>query len=273
MNGARMRWYSLTGTRPAAISASVPAADRAIKRPHPHFSEAQRLEPFRRGFPPGPARHTRAPRALTSSPATPTPRVGLRTPPPAISCASGRGKDVFRRVGGDGHGSRSGRQFRAGNGRTAGAVCVPGRRHHRGTLALAAYALSAGGFGVLDALLLLLFGAHPALDVIGFWNAVIGFCIMRFARDPIAAVRAGRRAHPRRRADHGIDRDLHLRPQRAAGPRDPQSRRHDARDRSRRRGRSLSSLCAERHQPGRHRGAGRHRLRRARRSSGAAASR
>ena len=24
MNGARMRWYSLSGTRPAAISASVP---------------------------------------------------------------------------------------------------------------------------------------------------------------------------------------------------------------------------------------------------------
>ena len=37
----------------------------------------------------------------------------------------------------------------------------------------------------------MLFGLHLALDVIGFWNAVIGFCIMRFARDPVAAVSAG----------------------------------------------------------------------------------
>lgn len=55
-------------------------------------------------------------------------------------------------------------------------------------LALAAYALSAGGFGVLDALLLLAFGLTLPWTAIGFWNAVIGFCIMRFARDPIAAV-------------------------------------------------------------------------------------
>ena len=57
-----------------------------------------------------------------------------------------------------------------------------------GTLTLAAYALSAGGFGVLDALLLLFFGLTLPWTVIGFWDAVIGFCIMRFARDPIAAV-------------------------------------------------------------------------------------
>jgi membrane glycosyltransferase len=57
-----------------------------------------------------------------------------------------------------------------------------------GTLALAAYALLAGGFGVLDALLLLCFGLTLPWTVIGFWDAVIGFCIMRFARDPIAAV-------------------------------------------------------------------------------------
>jgi membrane glycosyltransferase len=55
-------------------------------------------------------------------------------------------------------------------------------------LALAARALSAGGFGVADALLLVLFGLTMPWSVIGFWNAAIGFIIMRFARDPIAAV-------------------------------------------------------------------------------------
>jgi membrane glycosyltransferase len=57
-----------------------------------------------------------------------------------------------------------------------------------GTLSLAAYALSAGGFGVLDILLLISFGLTLPWTCIGFWNAVIGFCIMRFSRDPIAAV-------------------------------------------------------------------------------------
>ncbi len=55
-------------------------------------------------------------------------------------------------------------------------------------LALAAYALSAGGFGTADALLLLFFGLTMPWSVIGFWNAAIGFFIMRFARDPVASV-------------------------------------------------------------------------------------
>ncbi len=55
-------------------------------------------------------------------------------------------------------------------------------------LALAAYALSAGGFGTADALLLLFFALTVPWSVIGFWNAAIGFLIMRFARDPVAAV-------------------------------------------------------------------------------------
>ena len=57
-----------------------------------------------------------------------------------------------------------------------------------GTLALAAYALSAGGFGALDALVLMFFGLTLPWTAIGFWDAVIGFCIMRFARDEIVAV-------------------------------------------------------------------------------------
>jgi membrane glycosyltransferase len=57
-----------------------------------------------------------------------------------------------------------------------------------GLLALAARALSAGGFGATDALLLFLFALILPWTAVGFWNAVIGFVIMRFARDPIAAV-------------------------------------------------------------------------------------
>ena len=101
-------------------------------------------------------------------------------------------------------------------------------------LALAAYALSAGGFGVADALLLLFFGLTLPWSVIGFWNATIGFFIMRFARDPVATVlpvasrvcAATSRSPPRPRSD--------LRAQRAAGPGDPQPRADDAGDRRRR---------------------------------------
>ena len=92
-------------------------------------------------------------------------------------------------------------------------------------LALAAYALSAGGFGAADALLLLFFALTMPWSVIGFWNATIGFLIMRFARDPVAAVTAVRRAS---RGDEKITASTAItdvRPQRAAGSRHPQSRR------------------------------------------------
>ena len=57
-----------------------------------------------------------------------------------------------------------------------------------GSLALAALALSPGGFSVIDCALLLLFAVTLPWMVAGFWNAVIGFLIMRLAADPIAAV-------------------------------------------------------------------------------------
>jgi membrane glycosyltransferase len=57
-----------------------------------------------------------------------------------------------------------------------------------GSLALAAFALTPGGFGMIDITLLLLFAATLPWMVAGFWNAVIGFLIMRFSADPIAAV-------------------------------------------------------------------------------------
>jgi membrane glycosyltransferase len=57
-----------------------------------------------------------------------------------------------------------------------------------GLLALAGWALSVGSFGLTDVLLLLMFALTMPWSVIGFWNATIGFFIMRFARDPVATV-------------------------------------------------------------------------------------
>ena len=57
-----------------------------------------------------------------------------------------------------------------------------------GSLVLAALALAPGGLGAIDWVLLLLFAVTLPWMVAGFWNAVIGLVIMRFAADPIAAV-------------------------------------------------------------------------------------
>jgi membrane glycosyltransferase len=55
-------------------------------------------------------------------------------------------------------------------------------------LALAALALTPGGFGIVDIALLTLFAITLPWMVAGFWNALIGFLIMRFSTDPIAAI-------------------------------------------------------------------------------------
>jgi membrane glycosyltransferase len=57
-----------------------------------------------------------------------------------------------------------------------------------GSLTLAAVALSPGGFSATDVALLVLFAITLPWMVAGFWNSVIGFLIMRFSSDPIAAV-------------------------------------------------------------------------------------
>ena len=57
-----------------------------------------------------------------------------------------------------------------------------------GSLVLAALALSPGGFGIIDIVLLVLFAMSLPWMVAGFWNAMIGFLIMRFSEHPIAAV-------------------------------------------------------------------------------------
>ncbi|BAT60500.1 glucans biosynthesis glucosyltransferase H [Variibacter gotjawalensis] len=53
---------------------------------------------------------------------------------------------------------------------------------------LLAVALSPGGLGVIDWILIIAFAVTLPWSVIGFWNATIGFVIMRFARDPVAVV-------------------------------------------------------------------------------------
>jgi len=53
---------------------------------------------------------------------------------------------------------------------------------------LAVMALAPGGFGAVDIVLAVLFAVTLPWYVIGFWNATIGLLIMRFARDPVAAV-------------------------------------------------------------------------------------
>jgi membrane glycosyltransferase len=56
-----------------------------------------------------------------------------------------------------------------------------------GSLSLAALALAPGGFGIVDVMLLALFAVTLPWMVAGLWNAVIGFLIMRFSADSIAA--------------------------------------------------------------------------------------
>jgi len=57
-----------------------------------------------------------------------------------------------------------------------------------GSLGLAALALAPGGWGPLDIAALALLAVVLPWMVVGFWNAVIGFVIMRFAADPAAEV-------------------------------------------------------------------------------------
>ena len=56
-----------------------------------------------------------------------------------------------------------------------------------GLIWLLSFALSAGGLGVVDLILVLLFAVTLPWSVIGFWNATFGLFIMRSA-NPVAAV-------------------------------------------------------------------------------------
>ncbi len=53
---------------------------------------------------------------------------------------------------------------------------------------LMAKALAPGGLGALDLAILALFALTLPWIVVGFWNASVGFALLRFSRDPVAAV-------------------------------------------------------------------------------------
>jgi membrane glycosyltransferase len=57
-----------------------------------------------------------------------------------------------------------------------------------GVLTLAVLALSPGGYGAVDLLLLALYAVALPWLVIGFSISTIGFCVMRFVRDPLATI-------------------------------------------------------------------------------------
>lgn len=57
-----------------------------------------------------------------------------------------------------------------------------------GMIWLLARALMPGGLGWADILFIAMFAVTLPWTVIGFWNAVIGFVIMRFAKNPLAVV-------------------------------------------------------------------------------------
>ena len=115
-------------------------------------------------------------------------------------------------------------------------------------MGLAALALSPGGLDALDVVLLVLFLVTLPWTVIGSGTRRSASSIMRFARDPAAAVTP---AAARIRGDEPITASiaiLLLHSQRTAGARDPQSRADARGPRRRRRRRPLPSLRAERHQ-------------------------
>ena len=139
------------------------------------------------------------------------------------------------------------------NCRAAGAVRNARRVDHRGAAGAGRVSRSRPAASASPtALLLLFFALTLPWSVIGFWNAAIGFFIMRFA-----AIRSRPWCRRSRsvRGDEPITASTaiaDLRAQRAARPRHPQSRRHDARDRSRPALRGhVPSLHPERHQPSR----------------------
>jgi membrane glycosyltransferase len=55
-------------------------------------------------------------------------------------------------------------------------------------IALMAFALSPRGLGIVPVVIAALFAITLPWMVLGFWNATIGFIIMRFSRDPVAAI-------------------------------------------------------------------------------------
>src|ERR1700736_2854574 len=189
MWGPRMRAYSLGGTRPASTSRSVPRliapwSARTRTSPGRGAGTVSRRISAR----PGATYHSASASSSDLPSATRASRIGLEALPLVIPLAGRKGRAgptvTERGIAVD--------LTPAGTG-----LSITGRRVLFATLVIATVvgvlgltgaALAPDGFDSLDFLILALFAATLPWSVIGFWNATIGFLIMRFARDPIAAV-------------------------------------------------------------------------------------
>src|SRR3954453_280393 len=215
MNGARMRSYSLAGTRPARTRRSVPrliAPKRARTRTSPGLDAA--IFSSRNSARPGPTYQRALPCIFDIFPGWPA---GCPLP-------FGHDNTVVRRVPEhppvrmmnapeDGLDLKARRYTLAQKDTQSPVMLEPSSRDEFmiaalpavpawrpalfflsvgltivGLVSIAAIALSPGGLGPLDFILLALFVVTLPWYVIGFWNATIGLLIMRFARDPVAAV-------------------------------------------------------------------------------------
>lgn len=82
--------------------------------------------------------------------------------------------------------AEAGRGFSVGARRALFALLVTATV--AGLVVLMVRVLAPGGFGLVDLLVTGLFAVTLPWTVIGFWNAVIGFLILRFTDDPVATV-------------------------------------------------------------------------------------
>src|ERR1043166_8236279 len=188
MWGPRMRAYSLGGTRPESTSRSAPRliapwSARTRTSPAPGAGTPSRRISAR----PGPTYHSAATSSPDRSSATRVSQMDSSPWLPLYPDAGRKGRAAAvteRGIAVD--------LTPAGTG-----LSLTGRRvlftalvvaTIAGVLGLTAFVLSVDGLDSLDLLILVLFAATLPWSVIGFWNATIGFLIMRFARDPIAGV-------------------------------------------------------------------------------------
>src|SRR3954449_6468850 len=215
MKGARMRSYSLAGTRPARTRRSVPRL-MAPKRARTHTSPGLEAAIFssRNSARPGPTYQRALPCIFDIFPGWPAEcplpcwrdntvvRRLPEHPPVRMMNAPEDGLDLQAR-----------RYTLAPKDTQSPVMLEPSSRDEfviaalpavpawrpalfflcvgltiLGLVWIAAIALSPGGLSPLDVVLLALFVVTLPWYVIGFWNATIGLLIMRFARDPVAAV-------------------------------------------------------------------------------------
>src|SRR4051812_22767479 len=147
--------------------------------------QPQAAQPARHGFRPCRAPHTRAPAPVLNRCPPPTNPIGLLNRAPAIPAAARKSTPTPMTES------------------TLPDYAIPARADPltrrrlfftlivlasmAGLIWLLSFALTAGGFGVLDFILVVLFAVTLPWSVIGFWNATIGLFIMRTAQ-PVACV-------------------------------------------------------------------------------------